>query len=62
MRVINGMSFLEPVCAALGIDPANQLVLIDAMHMAEKNVPTFPPSCGALIHQIGTEWMPAKSN
>ncbi len=54
VRVINGMSFLEPVCAALGIDPANQLVLIDAMHMAEKNVPTFPPSCGALIHQIGT--------
>lgn len=54
VRVINGMNFLEPVCAALGIDPANQLVLIDALHLAGQNVPTFPPSCGALIHQIGT--------
>ena len=53
-RVINGMSFLEPVCAALGIDPSNQLALIDALQLAEQNVPTFPPSCGALIHQIGT--------
>lgn len=54
VRVINGMSFLEPVCAALRIDPANQLVMIDALQLAEKNVPTFPPSCGALIQQLGT--------
>lgn len=54
VRIINGMSFIEPVCSALGIDPANQLVLIDALQLAEQNVPTFPPSCGALVHQIGT--------
>jgi tetrapyrrole methylase family protein/MazG family protein len=53
VRVINGMSFLEPVCAALGIDPGNQVVMIDALQLAEKNVPTFPSSCGALIQQLG---------
>jgi len=52
VRVINGMSFVEPVCAALGIDPSAKLVLVDALHLADRHVPSFPPSFGALISQI----------
>ncbi|MFZ3071203.1 MAG: nucleoside triphosphate pyrophosphohydrolase [Anaerolineaceae bacterium] len=54
VRVIDGLSFVEPVCAALGVDPASQLALVDAMQLASQHVPSFPPSCGVLVSQIGT--------
>lgn len=52
VRVINGMSFVEPVCAALGIDPSAQIAMVDAFHLAERHMPSFPPSYAALISQI----------
>jgi len=57
VRVIDGMSFVEPVCAALGIDPSAKLFFVDALHLADRYVPSFPPSYGALISQI-TAGMP----
>lgn len=54
VRMINGLSFLEPVCSALKLDPSPQLVLMDALHLASLQMPPFPPSCSALISQIGT--------
>ncbi len=57
VRVIDGMSFVEPVCAALGIDPSAKLFFVDALHLADRYVPSFPPSYAALISQI-TAGMP----
>jgi len=52
VRVIDGLSFLEPVCSALGIDPHPKMVLADALYLAGLEVPFFPASMPALISQI----------
>ena len=52
VRVIDGLSFLEPVFAALGIDPFPQISLVDALEEATGHVPSFPPDKPALIAQI----------
>ncbi len=52
VRVIEGLSFLEPTCRVLGIDPFSGLVLVDAMQLALKQTPGTPPSEPALIAQI----------
>jgi len=52
VRVIDGMSFIEPVCAAFGIDPSAQVAMVDALQLAERHMPSFPPSLGALISQL----------
>ena len=54
VRVLDGLSFIEPVCSALGLDPTPQLTLVDALHLASLHVPSFPPSVPALISQLGT--------
>ncbi len=52
IRVIDGVSFIEPVCSALGVDPHPQMVLADALHLAGLEVPSFPPTLPALISQL----------
>jgi len=52
VHVIEGMSFLEPVLTALGIDPFPQITLIDALDLANANHPAFPPGIPALIAQL----------
>jgi len=52
VRVIDGISFIEPTCAALGIDPSAQVALVDALQLAEQHIPSFPPTFGVLISQI----------
>jgi len=52
VRVYEGLSFLEPVCTALNIDPFPQTALVDALEMAIANVPSFPTSAPAIIAQI----------
>jgi tetrapyrrole methylase family protein/MazG family protein len=52
VQVIEGVSFLEPVCTALGLDPFPRLVLADAMELGNRHMPFFPPSEPALIAQI----------
>jgi len=52
VEIIDGMSFLEPVLTALGIDPFPQTVLVDALEIAGGHVPPFPTSTPALIAQI----------
>lgn len=44
VRIVAGLSFLEPVCTALGIDPLEQgLQLIDALALAAPSTPFDPP-------------------
>ncbi len=52
VRVVQGLSFLEPVFSALGIDPFPNLALVDALELASAHMPSFPPSVAALIAQV----------
>lgn len=52
LRVIEGISFLEPVVSALGIDPFSSLVLVDALELGGLHTPNFPPHMPALVAQI----------
>lgn len=52
VRVIDGLSFLEPTFRALALDPFPDLVCVDAMRLATAQTPQFPPSSPALIAQI----------
>lgn len=52
LRVIDGLSFLEPTFRALGIDPFPDLVLADAITLSMAQTPGFSPSSPALIAQI----------
>jgi len=55
VRVIEGMSFLEPTFAALGIDPLPHTALVDALELAVAHVPPFPASAPAMIAQIHSQ-------
>jgi len=52
LRIVNGVSFLEPAFSALGLDPFPRLTLIDALLLGDAHVPAFPPDSPALIAQI----------
>jgi len=52
VRVIEGLSFLEPTCTALEIDPYPRLMAIDALELAASHVPCFPPDVPVLIAQV----------
>lgn len=51
-RVIEGISFIEPVFSALGLDPFPRTALIDALELGALHHPNFPPDMPALITQI----------
>ena len=52
VRVIEGISFLEPVYTALAIDPFPALILVDALDLGSLRVPAFPPDQPVLVAQI----------
>ncbi|MEN4098464.1 MAG: nucleoside triphosphate pyrophosphohydrolase [Anaerolineaceae bacterium] len=52
VRILDGLSFLEPTFTALGIDPLPHLALVDALEVGQSHTPPFPPSAPALIAQI----------
>jgi tetrapyrrole methylase family protein/MazG family protein len=52
VRVVEGLSFIEPVLSALGVDPFPHLALMDALELGSAHVPPFPPDAPALIAQI----------
>lgn len=52
VRVIEGLSFLEPTFTALGIDPFPKAALVDALELAQLFMPPFPPDVPALIAQL----------
>jgi len=51
-RVIDGLSFLEPVFSALRLDPFPHTALVDALELGLAHHPPFPPDAPALIAQI----------
>ncbi|MFZ2488723.1 MAG: MazG family protein [Anaerolineae bacterium] len=53
VRVLSGVSFLEPSCLALGLDPlaTDGLQVVDAMVVAARHAPPFDPTRPALLAQ-----------
>jgi tetrapyrrole methylase family protein / MazG family protein len=52
VRIIEGLSFIEPVLSALALDPMPQLTLIDALELGARHLPPVPPSSPLLVAQI----------
>jgi tetrapyrrole methylase family protein / MazG family protein len=52
VRVIEGISFLEPTFSALGLDPFPHIALVDALELGMMHHPPFPPSAPGLVAQI----------
>ncbi len=52
LRVVEGLSFIEPVLTALGKDLYPHTVCVDGLELASLHVPPFPPSAPAIIAQI----------
>jgi len=52
VRVIEGLSFLEVIFSALGLDPLPHTAFVDALELASSHVPSFPPDVPALIAQV----------
>jgi tetrapyrrole methylase family protein/MazG family protein len=52
LQIIEGMSFLEPVFSALGMDPFPHLQLLDAFELGSLHHPNFQPDSPALITQV----------
>lgn len=52
VHIVDGLSFIEPVLAALGVDPFPRTSLVDALDIAHLHVPNFPVDAPALITQI----------
>jgi len=55
VRVIPGLSFIEPVLGALQIDPQPHISILDASEFGRLHVPPFPPNVPALIAQLGSK-------
>nr|MBC7244080.1 nucleoside triphosphate pyrophosphohydrolase [Chloroflexota bacterium] len=52
VRIVAGLSFIEPVCAKLKLDPLNGLQLADATTLAMSHYPVFNPDLPLLIGQL----------
>lgn len=52
VRIVEGLSFLEPTFSALNLDPYPHLTLFDALTVSQAHVPTFVPDAPVLIAQI----------
>lgn len=52
LRIVEGISFLEPTFSALGLDPYPSLVLVDALTLGRAHVPAYAPDSPVLVAQI----------
>ncbi len=60
LTIVSGISFLEPVFAALGLDPYPRLTLMDALELSQAHIPAFPPDMPVLIAQIYSRMVAAE--
>ena len=52
VRVVEGISFLEPTFSALDLDPYPRLTLFDALTLGQAHVPAFAPDAPVMVAQI----------
>jgi tetrapyrrole methylase family protein / MazG family protein len=60
LKIVSGLSFLEPVFAALGLDPYPRLSLVDALELSQAHFPAFPPDMPVLVAQIYSRMVAAE--
>ena len=53
VRVIEGISYLESVCACLDIGECEKLMVIDGFELRDHHIPPFSPALPALVTQLG---------
>jgi tetrapyrrole methylase family protein/MazG family protein len=51
-RVVEGLSFLEPTLGALALDALEGVYVADALGLAARHHPPFPPSAHVLVAQL----------
>ncbi len=57
VRIIDGLSYLEPVSSALGLDLLPpQTTILDGLYVGSLLTPPFPPSTPAIISQLGGQF------
>lgn len=52
IRVVSGLSFIEPVLTALRIDPLPHMGILDAISLGRRHIPPLPPNIPVLIAQV----------
>ncbi len=52
VTIVSGVSFIEPMCAALGLDALDGLQLVDALEVAAMHHPPLNPAYPALLAQV----------
>jgi len=52
VRIVEGLSFVEPICAKLRLDPLGGLQIADATTLAMRHYPEFNPDLPLLIGQL----------
>ncbi len=52
VRIVQGLSFLEPIFARLSIDPLDGLQIVDATELAIQHYPHLDPNIPALVGQL----------
>jgi tetrapyrrole methylase family protein/MazG family protein len=60
VRVVEGLSFLEPTLSALGVDLLPRSTIVDAFELAAAHHPAFPPDGPALVVQLHSREMAAQ--
>jgi tetrapyrrole methylase family protein / MazG family protein len=60
VKIISGISFLEPVFAALGLDPYPHLTLIDGIELSQAHIPAFPTDLPVLVAQVYSRMVAAE--
>jgi len=52
VKIVEGISFIEPALTLIGVDPFPQTSLVDALILGKLHHPPFPPNAPALIAQV----------
>jgi len=60
LRIVHGLSFIEPALAALSADLLPLTAVVDAMDLLTQHHPLFPPSAPALIAQLHSQAVAAE--
>jgi tetrapyrrole methylase family protein/MazG family protein len=60
LNLIHGVSFVEPCLAMLNVDALDGLYVADALELATRHHPSFPPDSPALIGQLYSQMVAAE--
>jgi len=55
VNIVQGLSFVEPLLAALGADLLPQTAIVDALDLVNQHHPLFPPHAPALVAQVHSQ-------